>query len=223
MRDWESRVAAIDWRDIKHVQDEASAVLTELAAGDTLVDLLQRIPDRPNLAGKCEHLRSLDKLVLFDDPTSGVRLRLHLFKDRYLDLPHNHRWTFTSLMLQGGYTHHIYGPLRAEEAAALPDIRSLAPTCVQLVQKGEIYTLDHTVVHALEADSSAATLVLRGPVMKERAVWFDRTTNESWLHEGGAGDTRMQPMTPAEIMDVVRRALVVVRGASGRVALDANA
>lgn len=43
--------------------------------------MLEGIVDQPSLAEKCEHLRSLDKLVIFDDPDSGVRLRLNLFKD----------------------------------------------------------------------------------------------------------------------------------------------
>ncbi|RGC68148.1 hypothetical protein C5N14_14615 [Micromonospora sp. MW-13] len=219
MQDWERRIAGIDWGDAERVHPEASAVLTELAAGGALAELLEQVPDRPDLAARCEHLRSLDKLVLFDDPASGVRLRLHLFKDRYLDLPHNHRWTFTSLMLRGGYTQYLYGPWH-DEVAPPPDLK---PTCVQVVQPGEIYTLDHTVVHSLAADSSAVTVILRGPVMKERAVWFDRTTSESWLHEGGAGDTRMQPMTGPEVEDVVRQALAVVRGASGRAPAEARA
>jgi hypothetical protein len=222
MQNWESRIATIDWRDTESVHVTASAVLTELSAGDTLTELLEALPGRPRLVAKCEHLRSLDKLVLFDDPVSGVRLRLHLFKDRYLDLPHNHRWTFTSLMLQGGYTHFLYGPWHPGDAPPA-DTRDLTPTCVQTVQKGGIYTLDHTVVHALGADSSAATLVLRGPVMKERAVWFDRTANESWLHEGGAADPRMQPMTQAEVQDMIAVALAVVGDAPGRSLAGARA
>lgn len=221
MQGWEDQVAKIDWHDVERVHVAASAVLTEFAAGDTLTELLERLPDQPNLAEKCEHLRSLDKLVLFDDPTSGVRLRLHLFKDRYLDLPHNHRWTFTSLMLRGGYTHFVYGPCAEDTPPAVA--RRMTPTCVQAIQKGEIYTLDHTVVHSLAADSSAVTLVLRGPVMKDRAVWFDRTTNETWLHEGGTGDTRMTPMTKAEVEELVRQALAVVREAPDRALSEARA
>lgn len=182
--------------------------------------MLEGTVDQPSLAEKCEHLRSLDKLVIFDDPDSGVRLRLHLFKDRFLDLPHNHRWTFTSLMLRGGYTSFVYGPRHPGDAPP-SDVREMSPGYIQTVRPGDIYTLDHTMVHALAADSSAVTLILRGPIMKERAVWLDRTTSETWIHEGGKGDTRMQTMTAAEIERVVGEALAAVRGEPRRVALDA--
>ena len=65
MQDWQQRITDIDWRDVEQVHPQASAVLTELAAGDELIELLQRVPTEPKLAEKCEHLRSLDKLVLF--------------------------------------------------------------------------------------------------------------------------------------------------------------
>jgi hypothetical protein len=49
------------------------------------------------------------KLVLHDDADLGVRLRLHLYRGGFFDRPHNHRWSFASRILHGGYRHRLFG------------------------------------------------------------------------------------------------------------------
>jgi hypothetical protein len=194
--DWKELVG-LDWNDLSRVQEIGSRALLELSLNGQLCELLAALPQQGALVDKCEHLRSLDKLVLFDDVPSGVRLRLHLFADRYLDLPHNHRWSYTSLMLAGGYTHFVYEPLG--EGVGSRDIRTLRPLSVQRVPPGAVYTLDHAMVHSLAANASTMTLVLRGPVMKPRAIWTDKTTNETWRHEGGKADPLKQAMSKSTV------------------------
>jgi hypothetical protein len=197
-------LARLDWNDSEAVQKAAAPLLSDLATSGQLEDLIARVPSDPRLGAKCEHLRALDKLVLADDPQTGIRLRLHIFADRYLDLPHNHRWTYSSLMLQGSYMHFVYGPWD-ENSDAATDVRRMKPRLVQRIDQGVVYTMDHRMVHSLAADSATMTLILRGPSMKKRAIWTDRVTNELWWHEGGAEDARMQVMNQAEISELCAR------------------
>jgi hypothetical protein len=102
-------LSTLDWNDLPAVNSAATALLGQLAANRTiLADLTAQMVENPHLAALCEHYDILDKLVLHDDP-SGWRLRLHVFLDGYFDRPHNHRWTYTSRILTGSYTHTLYG------------------------------------------------------------------------------------------------------------------
>lgn len=206
--DWE-QITRMDWSDVRRIHTVASAALRHLSTSGELCHLLETLPTRESLVERCEHLRSLDKLVLYDHPESGIRLRLHMFSDEYLDLPHNHRWSYTTLMLAGGYTHYVFEPMR-EDSHTTP-VTDLRPLNVQQVLPGAAYTLDHTVVHSLAASSATMTLVLRGPVMKSHATWTDRTTNQTWRHEGGASDTRMRPMSGETVSRLSEQALVTLR------------
>jgi len=49
------------------------------------------------------------KLVLYNAAELAVRLRLHVYQAGFFDRPHNHRWSFASHILRGGYVHRIFG------------------------------------------------------------------------------------------------------------------
>lgn len=102
-------LSTLDWNDLAAVNAASTRLLDQLTSTPAiLADLVERIPDDAHLSRLCEHYDILDKLVLHDDP-AGWRLRLHVFLDGYFDRPHNHRWTYTSRILTGSYTHILYG------------------------------------------------------------------------------------------------------------------
>ena len=156
---------------------------TKLAADRTLLGRTRPTPSSttPSLASLCEHYDILDKIVLHDDPT-GWRLRLHVFLDGYFDRPHNHRWTYTSRILTGSYTHTLYGT--DHDFTDQIDVAALTPRLVRTEEPGDTYTLHHSMIHSVTAHGQAVTLIVRGPAVKDRFVVTDRLTGKAWWQYG---------------------------------------
>jgi predicted metal-dependent enzyme (double-stranded beta helix superfamily) len=180
-------LSTLDWNDLPAVNSAATALLGQLAANRTiLADLTAQMVENPHLAALCEHYDILDKLVLHDDP-SGWRLRLHVFLDGYFDRPHNHRWTYTSRILTGSYTHTLYGT--DHEFTDEVDVSALTPRLVRVEEPGDTYTLHHSMIHSVTAHGEAITLIVRGPAVKDRFVVTDRATGKAWWQYGAATET----------------------------------
>jgi hypothetical protein len=191
----------LDWQDLPAVVAASGLLLDRLDRDRALIgQLADRITTDTTLVPLCEHYDILDKLVLHDDPT-GWRLRLHVFLDGYFDRPHNHRWTYTSRILTGSYTHTLYG---ADEALTDSiDVATLQPRLVRIEEPGDVYTLHHSMIHSVAARGHAITLIVRGPAVKDRFVVTDRVTGHAWWQYGTAADTAeaaaAKRMTPDQI------------------------
>ena len=175
----------VDWDDLDEV-DRASQRLLHQAASEPamLRGALDSLPDRPELLALCEHYDILDKVVLFNDHETGVRVRLHVFLPGYFDRPHNHRWSYSSLILRGSYRHFIFGDDRE-----LSDNDSPADLRARMVRReavGASYTLHHSMVHAVVAEPYTVSLIVRGPSVKDRFLVMDRVEGRSWWQYGAA-------------------------------------
>lgn len=180
-------LTGLDWTDLTAVTAASTKVLDQLAANRPLLgELTAAVIDDPHLAGLCEHYDILDKIVLHDDQT-GWRLRLHVFLDGYFDRPHNHRWTYTSRILTGSYTHVLYGS--DQEFTDEADVAALSPRLVRVEEPGDTYTLHHSMIHSVTAHGETVTLIVRGPAVKDRFVVTDRTTGKAWWQHGTATET----------------------------------
>ncbi len=180
-------LADLDWTDLPAVTAASTTVLDTLTADRGLLsELTDAVPNDPHLAGLCEHYDILDKIVLHDDP-DGWRLRLHVFLDGYFDRPHNHRWTYTSRILHGSYTHTLYGT--DHDFTDAVDVAALTPRLVRIEQPGDTYTLHHTMIHSVTTHGEAVTLIVRGPAVKDRFVVTDRTTGKAWWQYGAATES----------------------------------
>jgi hypothetical protein len=195
----------LDWEDIDAVEHAARTALTTLA-GDpaTIRDALRVLPDRPELLRLCEHYDILDKIVLYDDQ-SGVRLRLHVFLPGYFDRPHNHRWSYASLILRGEYRHYLFGDAEMDTEI---DPASLRARQVRQEHVGSTYALHHTAVHAVVAEPYTVSLILRGPAVKDRFLVMDRKTGDVWWQYGAAQESaahkRMSPQRLHEVSGWLR-------------------
>jgi hypothetical protein len=208
MNDLMSSVAEIDWADVEEVESRSKQVLHALAArDDVLRATLSSVAARPELMDLCEHYDILDKIVLFDDPDRGVRIRLHVFLPGYFDRPHNHRWSYTSLILKGSYRHYLYGT--DEDLDVTVDARTLAPLMVRQETVGSLYTLHHSMVHAVVAEPYTVSLIVRGPAVKDRFIVMDRTTGESWWQFGAKSEPKAEAeakrMTPDRLAMISAR------------------
>jgi predicted metal-dependent enzyme (double-stranded beta helix superfamily) len=201
----------LDWDNLEDVSGVSAQVLQDLADHpDALKGALLALPDRPELATMCEHYDILDKAVLYNDPVTGFRVRLHVFLPGYFDRPHNHRWTYASRIMEGGYRHVLYGTDERFDDGVDP--RKLAPLLLTRVNAGDMYTLHHSMIHAItDAVPHTTTLVLRGPAVKDRFVVTDRHTGESWWQYGNKHEdpavAKAKRMTPERLTQVTDRVL----------------
>jgi hypothetical protein len=172
---------SLDWEDIDVVEHATRKALTTITEDPgTIRAALLSLPDRPELMKLCEHYDILDKIVLHSDE-SGIRLRLHVFLPGYFDRPHNHRWSYASMILRGEYRHYLFGNASLDETI---DPGSLTALQVRQEHVGTVYALHYTMVHAVVAEPFTVSLVLRGPAIKDRFLVMDRKTGESWWQYG---------------------------------------
>jgi hypothetical protein len=179
-------LADLDWNDLAAVAAASAEVLDRINADRALLgELTDAVVGNPSLEPLCEHYDILDKIVLHDDP-SGWRLRLHVFLEGYFDRPHNHRWTYTSRILSGRYTHTLYGA--DEDFTDEVDVASLTPRLVRIEEPGDTYTLHHSMIHSVTAHGETVTLIVRGPAVKDRFLVTDRVTGKAWWQYGAASE-----------------------------------
>ncbi|WP_433578558.1 hypothetical protein [Nocardia brasiliensis] len=177
----------IDWSDIDQVELNCREALNELVAEPRIVRTrLDDLPNRPELLAMCEHYDILDKVVLHTDDDHGIRIRLHIFLPGYFDRPHNHRWSYASRILRGQYRHFLFGNAEVDE--------QMEPTDLPVLQAREepvdsCYALHHSMVHAVLAEPYTASLVIRGPAVKDRFLVMDRVTGEAWWQYGAGQES----------------------------------
>jgi hypothetical protein len=186
-------INSLDWDDLPAVGAASDKLLTTLDHDRTLLTALTaRTAGDPALADLCEHYDILDKIVLHDDPT-GWRLRLHVFLPGYYDRPHNHRWTYSSRILAGSYTHTLYDldtpPDDNEHDQELDIATGLRTRMIRTETAGDTYTLHHHLIHSVVAEPYTTTLIVRGPAVKDRFFLTDNATGRSWWQYGAATET----------------------------------
>jgi len=183
-----SALVTTDWDDLGVVGVTTESIFSQLLSPGRLHDMLEALRHDEHLRGMCERYDFLDKLVLFDDADTGVRVRLHLFRSGYFDRPHNHRWSFASRILTGQYTHRLYG--REDVILDNPSGAGLWPIMERVEHVGAEYVLHHNSVHAVQAATDTISLVLRGPARKDRFLIVDQQAQSSFWVEGAALETR---------------------------------
>jgi hypothetical protein len=160
------RHGPVPYDDARGALETAGGFLHDVATTPGLIGALVAAIGSERAPGACEAYPCMDKLVLWRSADGATRLRLHVFSPGYADRPHNHRWNFVSRILYGSYTHLLYG----SDADVLPLAESgaaLRPVFTQRQPTGSQYYLENSMVHALEADTTAVSLLLRGPAVKD--------------------------------------------------------
>ncbi|WP_327306675.1 hypothetical protein OG730_27065 [Streptomyces sp. NBC_01298] len=175
-----ARLAKLAWEDLPVLHDQLGELLEELSTSEWLTAAFDHVLATPELLVQSERLQELDRVVLVNDAASGVRVRLHVFRDREFDRPHNHRWTFGNRVLAGSYRHYLYGDY--EELTT--DTKIGAPCLVRDETAGTGYVIRHTLVHSVAAVPDTTSLIVRGPAAKDRFVVMNNETGEAWWQYG---------------------------------------
>ncbi|WP_280867742.1 hypothetical protein [Streptomyces sp. SAI-127] len=173
-----------DWGDLRASGDRADALLERIADDPQLLrTLLTRTAEDDTLLSMCERHRPFDKIVIYDGGDRNFRIRLHIWRTTEFERAHQHRFSFTSRLLQGHYRHVLYDsprPARSEAArhhmdpehpdsSSGLDLARIRPTLEYEMKAGDSYTLHHEAVHATLVHADTVSLILRGPAEKDVA------------------------------------------------------
>jgi hypothetical protein len=184
--------------DLEEFSSASKEMLQHLSQDkEELRKLVLKARDDETLFSLCEHYDILDKIVLWTSEDQKIRLRLHVFADDYFDRPHNHRWSYSSYILSGGYQHTVY-TLNHDDAA--PSSKNLIPVIIRREIAGDFYALHFSQYHSVIAGPNTVTLVMRGAPERDRFRVMDRVTEESWWQYGAAQESEKErdhkKMTP---------------------------
>jgi hypothetical protein len=168
----------------------------------TLRELVLNVRKSERLFAMCERHQLLDYIVLHEAPERGFRLRLHMSTDDHFDRPHDHRFSFTSLILSGGYRHtwyeasrdpyqesdedgaRQYDSLRRHDQSSAHLLSVVSPQLMRDEKPGSSYTMHHSVLHTTFTQPGTVSLFLRGPNEKRRSVIMDKVTGRVWWRYG---------------------------------------
>ena len=184
----------VDWSDLPKARAQTDEILRALAEDKAaLSTLIERSREEDDLFDKCEHHRLLDKLVIYDALDRGFRIRVHVSTEDHRDRPHDHRFSFTSLILRGSYRHvrhqlvgrpeDIPDEVQDDFDARDTDLR-VEPRFVTREVAGNCYTLHHSEIHTTFTTPDTVSLFLRGPAEKERSLITERETGRLWWRFG---------------------------------------
>lgn len=157
--------------------------------------MIQQVSKNPYLLSLCEHYDILDKIILFADPDSDIRVRLHVFLPGYIDRPHNHRWNYCSLILRGKYKHYIYHNPESNKQEDSFEITKLIPSLVRTEKSGNYYILHNNMIHSVVAEPYTVSLVIRGPSVKNSFFIADKETGESWWQHSAKYETEQEKVS----------------------------
>ncbi|MEW1750565.1 hypothetical protein ACIQU1_15155 [Streptomyces angustmyceticus] len=177
-----TRLQRLDWSRIEVAEHVTGQVTALLATPGALRELLDNALADATLLNLSERQWWGDRIVLFDDPDSMLRIRLHRF-DQGTHFPHSHRWPFYTRILRGQYLHRLYGPESVVRAQLEASPGPLTPSTVRTEGAGSSYAIDQHMVHSVTSATNTFSLVIQGPRLKEQSL---RTAQDgSIIWKGG--------------------------------------
>ncbi|MFF9769073.1 hypothetical protein ACF1GT_21120 [Streptomyces sp. NPDC014636] len=184
----EPSLSEVDWRDAAWTARALEDALRRFARPDRLAGLLRSARTDPRLLGLSEVRPWGNRMVLYEDPSSGARLRLQHWAGGDKDphgRPHNHRWAFASTILHGSYVHRLYGEVADVERRLAEEGGPARPLLERTESAGSSYVLPPQTVHSATAAAGTVSLLLRGPAVGEYAVRLNRDLTAFAERKGG--------------------------------------
>ena len=176
----------IDWEDMKALEAVGVPILKTLARRPALIAAaMEHVLGDAQLFARCETDEFFDRVVLFDGRDRYFSVRLQSLVQCEEDRPHNHRASLCTMILSGGYEHHLYrSPLSWADD---PDMGAMAAAeltriMVRDEKPGSTYALHHSAFHSASPSGLHFSLVLRGPSRRKRLLFFDRIGGEGAFH-----------------------------------------
>lgn len=149
----------------KAAQELSFKALTQLR------QLVLDVPNNKELLSDSTHYERVDKLVLWNSDDKAMQIRLHIYANQPssgkarnladISEAHNHRWSFSTRILSGGYFHTIYRMDVLETGK-----HHLVPIMIRHEGVGSCYALHHSQYHSITEESNTVSLIVRGPIEK---------------------------------------------------------
>lgn len=165
----------------KFVEFSKAAKELSFKALSQLHQLLLDAPKNKELFSDSTHYERVDKLVLWNSEDKAMQIRLHVYANQPcsgkapnladISEAHNHRWSFSTRILSGGYFHTIYRMDVLETGK-----HHLVPIMVRHEGVGSCYALHHSQYHSIIEEPNTVSLIVRGPL--EKASFQVVTENE---------------------------------------------
>lgn len=161
---------------------------------------IAKVGQYPTVSKPYQHVNGFVKFILYPFPITTARLALHYWPatsltSRLVDegRPHNHRFSFSSILLGGKqevaeydfhaddegrqFTEFEYRPQLSGRLAWVKRCRMVKLKTTAIAQRRSlvgIYRVNETTVHTTTTDASqsCATLVLRGPRVRRTATVY---------------------------------------------------
>lgn len=197
-------VPPIDWSDFEQASRTSKKLVRRLAGDqDLLRALIYEVEKNGRLQEMAEHHQLLDRIVIYDALDRGFRIRIHVSTDEHHDRPHDHRFSFTSLILRGSYRHIWHSP--EQEIDDDMNVSKIRPLFVTREAQGACYTLHHSVIHTTFTTPDTVSIFLRGPAEKQRSIITERKSGKVWWRYGEQDETSERRTTVRMTMDDYRR------------------
>lgn len=155
----------------KFVEFSNAAKDLSFKALSQLRQLVLDVPKNKELLSDSTHYERVDKLVLWNSDDKAMQIRLHVYANQpcsgkvrnlaNISEAHNHRWSFSTKILSGGYFHTIYRMDVVETGK-----HHLVPVMVRHEGVGSCYVLHHSQYHSIIEEPNTVSLIVRGPIEK---------------------------------------------------------
>ncbi|MFS8184755.1 hypothetical protein ACMG4P_24805 [Pseudovibrio denitrificans] len=164
---------SINWENCAEAYQEARDVLEIVSIPSNLKILLEEFVSNQRLKEKSKIFNLFSKLVLLDGQDYKWKLRLHVF-DRQVLEAHHHHASFCACVLQGSYSHFLFGPNSSLDARRLSF--PLRPLFIHNHEPGSFYFIDHDMVHATMIEKPTVTLMLQAGSERSSFEIYDLET-----------------------------------------------
>ncbi|MEU6353625.1 hypothetical protein ABZ896_30585 [Streptomyces sp. NPDC047072] len=209
---WLDDLPALDDGDLRLAHRRSREILLRLGADRPLLtQLVGEIEHDPQRMTESEVHPLINRLVIYQDDARGFQIRLHMSPGARELVPHDHKYTFTTLVLAGAYLHVWRRRTDAGEGEFTAE--DLQPGLITVERPGSCYTLGHPLVHQTVMLPGTVTLFMRGPRAKPRshAALDMLPAADEWPEASQAGKPKhargQRPVTPEEYR-TMRRQLV---------------
>jgi hypothetical protein len=162
------------WEPVGHIDPAVTSLLAEVGSEPALVWDLVHSWDHSSLEERqlrCHETSTHYKWFLFYHPQLRFKVWLHQYKpghDRqtgYAEVPHNHRYSLASVLLSGGFAHHVCDRVDGGLEELTDERRSY--------RTGDSYSVPWQQLHKLGALADhTVTLVVETPVVRHFSEAF---------------------------------------------------
>ncbi|MET7606263.1 hypothetical protein ABZS96_27870 [Streptomyces avermitilis] len=209
---WLEELPALDDSDLRVAHRRSRDILLRLGADRRLLtQLVGEIEHDPQRMTESEVHPLINRLVIYQDDARGFQIRLHMSPGARELVPHDHKYTFTTLVLAGAYIH--VWRWRTDTGEGEFASGDLQPGLITVERPGSCYTLGHPLVHQTVMLPGTVTLFMRGPRAKPRshAALDMLPAADEWPEASQAGKPKhargQRPVTVEEYR-TMRRQLV---------------